>query len=577
MSTRLILAESSAVRYTTGSMLYFAQGIPAGLLSIALPAWLVANGVSAGEIASFFSIIILPWALKLFAGPVMDRFRYLPMGIKRPWILAAQLGLSLALLSLTMVDNPAEQMGLLMVLGVLINTFAATQDVAVDGMAIDLTPVNEQGRLNAFMAFGKAIGWSISGAISGALLVTIGLGATAVIASVASAAILLVSLFVLERRGEKLAPWSEGAFTGDAASSTFASQFRGINAVLWSRSSLILLIIMFLDGLAGGYGQALMPIAAVKLFGFTTPEWSQLVAVMGLVGAVVALLVGPLIDRIGAKRMLILVSVMVVLHTFLLANTQFLWEDTFYVRAMLALWILMGPVAMVCVLALAMSLCSSANSATQFAIYMSTANLGASVGSKLYGLVSEGTSYPEAYIILGCLSLALVPVLLIHRYRVGAKAGPQVRSAPQVALSVGAGRAGIFWSGAMRCPKCRGDMELLEVDGVQVDRCGNCAGLWFDGDELEQLRDKDIGAALDTGNARTGKKHNALHSYPCPRCGGGMRCITDPQQTHIQYEQCGDCQGSYFDAGEFADLTSRTLGDFFKRFTAQARENKPGA
>ena len=139
--------------------------------------------------------------------------------------------------------------------------------------------------------------------------------------------------------------------------------------------------IQFLDGLAGGYGQALMPVAAVKLFGFTTPEWSQLVALMGLAGAGVALFAGPLIDKLGAKRMLVLTSVMVVLHAFLLARTQFLWEDTFYVRAMLALWVRMGPVTMVCALALAMSLCSSANSATQFAIYMSTANLGASVGS----------------------------------------------------------------------------------------------------------------------------------------------------------------------------------------------------
>lgn len=574
MKTRLVFADSSAVRYATGSILYFAQGIPAGLMSIALPAWLVANGVSAGEIASFFAIVILPWALKLFAGPFMDRFRYLPMGLKRPWILGAQLGLTLALLSLTLVENPAEQMGLLMLLGVLINIFAATQDVAVDGMAIDLTPVNEQGRLNAFMAFGKSIGWSISGAISGVLLVSIGLGATAVIASAASAVILLAALFILERRGEKRLPWSQGRFGGEAvAASTFVSQFRGINAVLWSPSSLILLAIMFLDGLAGGYGQALMPIAAINLFGFTTPEWSQLVAVMGLVGAGVALLAGPLIDKLGAKRMLILVSTMVVLHTFLLANTQFLWEDSFYVRAMLALWILMGPVAMVCVLALAMSLCSSASSATQFAIYMSTANLGAAVGAKLYGLVSEGTSYPQAYIILGCLSLALVPVLLIHRYRAETREGPAVRSTPQVALSVGAGRAGIFWSGAMRCPKCRGDMELLDIEGVQVDRCASCEGLWFDGGELEQLRAQQFGAALDTGSVKVGKKHNTMDDYPCPRCGGSMRRLTDPGQTHIWYEQCGDCRGSYFDAGEFTDLTTRSLGDIFKRFTTPVRES----
>ena len=88
------------------------------------------------------------------------------------------------------VEQPAEQIGLLMALGVLINIFAATQDVAVDGMSIDLTPVNEQGRLNAFMAFGKSIGWASSAAVSGVLLVSVGLGFTAVVAAVISAMVL---------------------------------------------------------------------------------------------------------------------------------------------------------------------------------------------------------------------------------------------------------------------------------------------------------------------------------------------------------------------------------------------------
>ena len=170
------------MRYATGSMMYFAQGIPQGLLSIAIPAWLASQGVSAGEIASYLAVIVLPWAFKLVTGPLMDRYEFLAMGRRRPWVLAAQLGLSLSLLSLMLVENPAEQIGLLMLIGVFINSFAATQDVAVDGMSIDLTPVNEHGRLNAFMSFGKAIGWSVTAAVSGLMLVTFGMKVTAITA-----------------------------------------------------------------------------------------------------------------------------------------------------------------------------------------------------------------------------------------------------------------------------------------------------------------------------------------------------------------------------------------------------------
>ena len=573
MATAFVLADAPRVRYLTGSAMYFAQGMPAGLISIALPAWLVSQGVSAGQIASFFAVVVLPWAFKLLTGPLMDRFRFLPMGIRRPWVLGAQLGLTVSLLSLLLVDDPVEQMGLLMGLGVLINTFAATQDVAVDGMCIDLTPLDQQGRLNAFMAFGKSMGWSISAAVSGVLLVTVGLGGTAVVIAMICGLIFAGFVLVRERPGERMLPWSAGGFGGEIGQPPgMGSLFRGIKEVLFTRPSLVLMAIMFTEGLANGYGHALMPVAAVKLFGFTTPEWSNLVAIMGLGGAAVALLVGPLIDRIGAKRMLVFVSVLVIFHAFLLAETQYLWQDNFYVRAMLAVWIMLGPVTMVCMLALAMALCSSSVSATQFAIYMSIANLGTSVGSKLYGLIAEGTSYPQAYIILGCLTLVMLGVLLFHRYRRAEGNAELVKVPPKVAMGIGVGRAGLFWSGAMRCPKCRADMDVYEVDGVQIDRCSGCHGLWFDAGEVDKLRSRNVAAALDIGDSSTGRSHNTIDHYRCPRCGGHMLRMVDPQQSHIWYEQCSECHGSYFDAGEFLDLATVSIADVFKRFRTPARE-----
>ena len=180
MTINWVLAESSRMRYAAGSSMYFAQGIPYGLMSIALPAWLASHGVGAGQIASFLAVIILPWAFKLLSGPLMDRYQFLAMGRRRPWVLGAQFGMTLSFFSLVLVDNPAEQIGLLMILGLLINVFAATQDVAVAGMAIEVTPVDEQGRLNGFMVFGKAIGWGITSAVTGIMLVTFGMGVTAI-------------------------------------------------------------------------------------------------------------------------------------------------------------------------------------------------------------------------------------------------------------------------------------------------------------------------------------------------------------------------------------------------------------
>ena len=570
MTINWVLAESSRMRYAAGSSMYFAQGIPFGLMNIALPAWLASQGVGAGEIASFLAVIILPWAFKLLSGPLMDRFQFLAMGRRRPWVLGAQLGMTLSFFGLVLVDNPVEQIGLLTVLGLLINVFAATQDVAVDGMAIDVTPVDEQGRLNGFMVFGKAIGWGVTSAVSGTMLVTFGMGVTAIAAAVVQTAVLLGFMLTVERRGERRLPWTSGdAMSERRAAPSFSSVAKGLNTVLWSRVSLILMAIMLFDGFIDGYGRALMPIAAVNLFGFTTPQWSQLVAIMGLGGAAAALALGPMIDRFGAKRMLILTVSLVAIHAFLLAETQYLWENTTYVKVMLSAWVLLGPVTMVCMIALAMAICSSATSATQFAIYMSLANLGSSAGSKTYGMIAEQTSYVEAYLLLGGITVTMIAIIFFHRHR--QEQAPGRKRAPSYTVGMGAGGSGMYFSGAMRCPKCRSDMEQVMIDDIEVDRCSSCHGLWFDAGELGKLRNREAAAALDIGDIKTGKAQNKIENYRCPRCAGPMNRLVDPEQTHIWFEQCGSCRGTFFDAGELTDLATVSMSDFFKRLVTPER------
>ena len=39
----------------------------------------------------------------------------------------------------------------------------------------------------------------------------------------------------------------------------------------------------------------------------------------------------------------------------------------------------------------------------------------------------------------------------------------------------------------MTCPKCGGDMRTYERNGIQVDQCSDCRGLFLDRGELEHL------------------------------------------------------------------------------------------
>ncbi len=148
---------------------------------------------------------------------------------------------------------------------------------------------------------------------------------------------------------------------------------------------------------------------------FHDASMGHLNAVMGLAGAFLALALGPMIDRFGAKRMLTLTIFVVGLHAFLLAGSQQLWNNSTYVQIMMAAWILLLPVTMVCVLALAMSICSHATSATQFAIYMSISNLGAAGGSMVYGFLADYTSWSQNYALKGFMVFILLLIILLFR------------------------------------------------------------------------------------------------------------------------------------------------------------------
>lgn len=100
------LAEHSLLRYFAFVALYFAQGLPWGMLLLAIPAWLAMNGKSPGEIAGFAVAVGLPPSFKFIVAPLMDRYTYLPMGRKRPWILLAQLGLIASCVLMAYIPAP---------------------------------------------------------------------------------------------------------------------------------------------------------------------------------------------------------------------------------------------------------------------------------------------------------------------------------------------------------------------------------------------------------------------------------------------------------------------------------------
>lgn len=396
---------------------YYAQGVPIGLLVIALPAWLAERGLSLGQIATYQAIISLPWGFKLLAGPVMDRFTFPPMGRRRPWVVAAQLGLTCAFLGLAVVVDPLAQLTLVIALAFLVNTFAAVQDVAVDGMAIDVLPETERGRANAFMAFGQVAGFSSFSALSGVLLTHYGLAVAAIVAALTVGVVFALVTSLRERPGERLLPWSRGAAARTDAPRvrTLLDVFRGLIAMILLPASVVLTLAEWLVRMRDGVAIAVFPVVATQTLGYASETYSSFQGTMGVVIAGLGILIGPLVDRYGAKPFYLLGIAGSSLTTLVFALASPLWtNDTFAIGA----WIVMsvfGQIIFVSFIACAMSICAPAVAASQFAIYMSLSNLARSFGSYLFAQFAADLTVAQQFLTMALLLALAFSTMLFFR------------------------------------------------------------------------------------------------------------------------------------------------------------------
>lgn len=141
--------------------LYLAQGLPFGFFTVALPALMRSRGMSLPDI-SLTSLLALPWALKFLWAPFVDRFGSASFGRRRSWILPLQVLSALVTFGLAFVD-PAHGLPVLMAALFITNLLAATQDIATDGLAVELLTEGERGHGNGVQVAAYRVGMILGG------------------------------------------------------------------------------------------------------------------------------------------------------------------------------------------------------------------------------------------------------------------------------------------------------------------------------------------------------------------------------------------------------------------------------
>lgn len=146
--------------------LYWAQGLPVGFMTHALPVILRAQGVSLAHIGGF-GLLMLPWSIKIFWAAYVDRLALSRLGHYRSWIIPTQLFSVIILIILSFfpiqaLDQPSYLL-IFFVLLFLMNFTGATQDIATDGLAVNLLKTDQQHWGNTFQVIGSRLGFIVGG------------------------------------------------------------------------------------------------------------------------------------------------------------------------------------------------------------------------------------------------------------------------------------------------------------------------------------------------------------------------------------------------------------------------------
>jgi len=430
----LILSENKIVRLFSFFLFYFGQGLPTGITVIALPAWLAANGAPDADVAAVVAMAYLPWSFKWIPAAIFDRYAYLSMGRRRAWLIFSQ-GLMIAGFAIAAILAPGvDDLDTILVATFLIMGGAASQDVAVDGLAVDILPEKDQGTASAFMFGGQTVSRAISGAAAGFGLQYYGSQATFFAFIPVVLIITIYACLVQERPGEKRFPWSKGETHPINLANNVGAWWPILKVTFLSlikRDSLILVAAACFGRTAAGILIPLVPILAVSYVNYDTASYSAMISTVDLVMAIIAIGVGSVLTvRFGPRLSYAGVDLCFVGLAVFLIFGMAIWTTPIGFIAMACVYSILLTLSSITSNPLRMQLSDERVAATQFTIYNSISNLPVSLGATIFAWLGGAD---ELAMVLGTVAaLYIAGVVFILMLRIG---GRPVDAEPEPAMS----------------------------------------------------------------------------------------------------------------------------------------------
>ncbi len=409
------LSEHRFLRYFAFAALYIAQGIPEGLTYFALPAWMAMQGKTPAEIGGILAIYTLPWSLKILVAPLMDRFTLLSMGRRRPWVMFGQIGLIISMINLAFVHDPLHNYPALIFALFFVGFFGAFQDVATDGMAIDIIPVQQQARANGIMWGSKTVGIAASTAIASWLINAYSFSVAILCLASVVVLIFFIPLFLRERPGEKLLPFTAGKaniHSIKVQAGSFISIFKNLLRVLFLPASLFMIFSFMVMTFGFNLMNAILPVFTVQELDWKDTEFSKISSLGSLIGGLTGMVAGGfLYDHFGKKRMLRIYLFLLILFVSILAFSPSYWTDRSFVISFIICFNVLYPLITIGIFSVCMQLTWKPVSITQFTTYMTLSNIAYALGAASLGFLKSKLEWNFVLFIVALLAMGMMGLL----------------------------------------------------------------------------------------------------------------------------------------------------------------------
>jgi PAT family beta-lactamase induction signal transducer AmpG len=415
--------DSTRLRLLLGTLLYLAQGFPQGIVYYAIPTWFAAAGQPIAVVGTAAAAASLPWTFKFLFGLLVDRYTWLPMGRRRPWLIAAQMGIILTMAGFAVLSPTADATSLIIAFSFLLSMLTAVQDVALDALAADLTPDGEKGRLNGYMFAGKLVGIAGGMGIMGYMLQYYGMReamlSMLVCFTIPAAAVILIR----ERPGEKLLPWMPGTPSVQAAAvkaERWGDVFKSTLKNIFNRTTLTVIAIILIYGLHQAVSDNSQNLFMIRELGWSQAYVSSFSAVFNIIAAVFCLLAGGwIVDKFGPARVTLISALVATALLIAIAMFgDFFTSDTAYIAWYSAL-LLPSMLFYLSTLVLAMRVAESRVAATALAVIFGTQALGMTMGGMMLGPLEKLGGFSAMFIF----SAVTIAVSGLFGLALGRKAG----------------------------------------------------------------------------------------------------------------------------------------------------------